>query len=65
MYSSLKNDLADIIIENISPIRNEYERIIDDKDYICKILKDGSYKASLKARKTLEKVHRKVGFIKR
>ena len=65
MYSSLKNDLIDLIIEFLKPIRQEYNRIISDKNFLDQVLKDGSEKASYKARRTLSKVYRKVGFVKK
>ena len=65
MYSILKRDLIDLIINFLTPIREEYDKIINDKEYLNEILSDGSEKASLKARKTLSKVYRKVGFVKK
>ncbi len=65
MYSSLKNDLIDLIIEFLNPIRQEYNRVISDKHYLDEVLKNGSEKASYKARRTLSKVYRKVGFVKK
>ena len=65
MYSDFKNDLSDIIIELLEPIQNEYNIIIKDKSYLEKMLKDGSEKAAYKARRTISKVYRKVGFVKK
>jgi len=65
MYSHFKNDLIEIIITCLDPIREKYDKIINDKDYLNKILREGSEKASFKARKTISKVYRKVGFIKK
>ena len=65
MYSHFKNDLIEIIIDCLNPIREEYDKIITDKNYLDKILKEGAEKASFKARKTISKVYRKVGFIKK
>ena len=65
MYSSLKNDLIDLIIEFLKPIRQEYDRVISDKNYLDQVLRNGSEKASYKARRTLSKVYRKVGFVKK
>ena len=65
MYSVLKKDLTEIIINNLSPIRNEYNKIITDKTYLNDLLKKGSDNASYRARKTLSKVYRKVGFVKK
>ena len=65
MYSHFKNDLIEIIISCLDPIKREYDRIISDKDYLNKILKEGSEKASFKARRTISKVYRKIGFVKK
>ena len=65
MYSVLKKDLIDLIINSLNPIRTEYSKVINDKEYLKKILSDGSEKATFKARKTLSKVYRKVGFVKK
>ena len=65
MYSDFKNDLADIIIETLDPIQIKYNEIIKDKTYLENILRDGSEKASFKARRTISKVYRKIGFVKK
>ena len=65
MYSDFKKDLIDIVIDYFSPIRREYNKIIDDKEYLNNILQDGANRASFKARKTISKVYRKVGFVKK
>ena len=65
MYSHFKNDLIEIIINCLNPIKQEYDKIINDKGYLNKVLKEGSEKASFKARKTISKVYRKVGFVKK
>ena len=64
MYSDFKNDLGQIIVEFLKPIQYNYSKIINDKEYLHTILDEGKNKASYKARKTLSKVYRKVGFIK-
>tara|TARA_B100000965_G_scaffold278836_1_gene236635 strand:- start:5829 stop:6827 length:999 start_codon:yes stop_codon:yes gene_type:complete len=63
MYSVFKNDLSDLIIDLLSPIRSEYNKLIDDKNYLLKILKDGSDYATNKANKTLSNVYKKVGLL--
>ena len=65
MYSDFKNDLADVIIEFLAPIKNEYNLLMKDKHHIENILKDGAIKATDKAYKTLDKVYRKIGLIKK
>ncbi|HSH35699.1 MAG TPA: tryptophan--tRNA ligase, partial [Schnuerera sp.] len=42
-----------------------YNELINDKDYLEKVYKEGAERASYVANKTLRKVYRKVGFIQR
>ena len=65
MYSDFKNDLGDAIIEFLTPIKSEYDLIMKDKSNIENILKEGAIKATNKAYKTLDKVYRKIGLIKK
>ena len=65
MYSDFKVDLADIVIDALKPIQDEYNRIYSDKTQLDQILKDGADKARYQARRTLDKVYRKVGLVKR
>tara|TARA_B110000263_G_scaffold174118_1_gene152063 strand:- start:178 stop:1179 length:1002 start_codon:yes stop_codon:yes gene_type:complete len=65
MYSDFKNDLSDIIIEFLSPIQVEYELLMKDRGEIERILKNGAEKAKNKAYKTLDKVYRKIGLVKK
>jgi tryptophanyl-tRNA synthetase len=62
-YGKFKEDLAEIVIEGLTPIQEKYDDLIKDKDYLEKIYKEGSEKANYKAMKTLRKVYKKVGFI--
>ena len=43
----------------------EYELLMKDKGHIENILKDGAEKARNKAYKTLDKVYRKIGLVKK
>jgi tryptophanyl-tRNA synthetase len=65
MYSDFKNDLSDIIVEFLSPIQIEYKLLMKDRGQIERILKNGAEKAKNKAYKTLDKVYRKIGLVKK
>ena len=65
MYSEFKSDLGDIIVELLTPIQKEYKMLMKDKRHIEVILKNGAEKARHKAYKTLDKVYRKIGLVKR
>lgn len=62
-YGPFKNDLAELIIESLRPIQEEYKRLINDKAYLEEVMAKGASKASYLANKTLRKVYRKVGFV--
>ena len=62
-YAEFKKALADRIIQTMEPIRQEFLRIMADKDYLPAIYEAGGEKARAKAQKTLTKVYRKVGFM--
>ena len=65
MYSDFKSDLGDIIVELLAPIQKEYKLLMKDKGNIENVLKNGAEKARHKAYKTLDKVYRKIGLVKR
>ena len=64
MYSELKVDLADIIIDKLKPIQDKYNILISDKGELDEIFKIGRDKAAYLSNKTLSKVYRKIGLIK-
>ena len=64
MYSDLKVDLADIIIDKLKPVQDKYNILISDKSELDKIFKIGRDKAAYLSNKTLSKVYRKIGLIK-
>jgi tryptophanyl-tRNA synthetase len=64
-YGEFKEDISEIIIDTLKPIREKYLEYMNDKAYLEKVYKEGSEKASIVARKTLRKVYKKTGFIPR
>lgn len=64
-YGKFKNDLAEVIIEGLRPIKNKYNDLMKNKDYIENVYIEGANKAEAVARKTLRKVYKKVGFVPR
>ncbi len=61
-YKEFKDGLAEVIIESLMPIQKKYHSLIDEKSYLEKILNEGSTNAMYRARKTIQKVYRKIGF---
>ncbi len=64
-YGKLKEDLAEVVVEGLSPIQEKFNDFMNNKDYLEKIYKEGADKAEYQAMKTLRKVYKKVGFIPR
>ena len=64
-YGVFKNAVAEAIIEELRPIRERYEDLKKNKDYIEQVYKTGAERASRLASKTLSKVYRRVGYVNR
>jgi tryptophanyl-tRNA synthetase len=63
MYSNFKSELGNVMTEFLKPIQKKYDEISTDKAYLESVLDKGAKDAYYRARKTLSKVYRKVGFI--
>jgi tryptophanyl-tRNA synthetase len=64
-YADFKVDTAEVVIEELRPIREEASKLLGDKAYLQSVYQKGAEKAEAVARKTLRKVYKKVGFIPR
>lgn len=64
-YGDFKVKTAEAVIEMLRPVRERYEDICKNKDYIESVYKNGAKTASYVADKTLNKVYKKLGFIAR
>ena len=64
-YGEFKDDLAQVVIDSLSPIQQKYKEYREDKEFLEKVYTSGAEKAEAKAIKTLRKVYKKVGFIPR
>ena len=54
-YGEFKADVAEVIVEALSPIREKYLELLKDKEYLEKVYAMGAAKAEKQARKTLRK----------
>jgi tryptophanyl-tRNA synthetase len=63
-FSGFKSDLADAIVDKISPIGKEIKRLMNDKKYLDNVLSIGNEKAKLKAEKTMSELYDIIGFIR-
>jgi tryptophanyl-tRNA synthetase len=61
-YSYLKNKLSEILIEVICPVGKKIKKLLDDKTYLKKVLKEGTEKARNLAEDNLKEIRNAVGF---
>ena len=64
LYSDFKQNLSELIINSLKPIKEKYNYVINDKQYLSDILKKGEELSKYKASKTISKVYKKIGFLK-
>ncbi len=62
-YGAFKPAVGDAVIETLRPIREETQRLLDDKAYLESVYRAGAERAGKIAWKTLSKVYKKVGFL--
>ena len=62
-YSFLKTKLAEILIEEMTPVGKEIQKLLDDKSHLKGILKKGSEKANIIAEENLKNIRDIVGLI--
>jgi len=61
-FSEFKKDLSQIVVDKIDPISSEIKKLLQDKDYLDKILSDGCKKADEIASQKIKKIHKILGF---
>tara|TARA_B100001121_G_scaffold306303_1_gene325537 strand:+ start:51 stop:1052 length:1002 start_codon:yes stop_codon:yes gene_type:complete len=61
-FSEFKKKLASLIVDKISPISFEINKLLNDQLFIDKVLKDGAEKADAIASKKIENLKKIVGF---
>lgn len=64
-YARLKEDVAEVVIEELKPIQEKIDYLLSNKDYLESVFRMGAQKAEKTAIKTLRKVQKKVGFIQK
>tara|TARA_B100001057_G_scaffold72501_2_gene66775 strand:- start:963 stop:1964 length:1002 start_codon:yes stop_codon:yes gene_type:complete len=61
-FSEFKENLSQILIEKIIPISLEIKKLLNDSNYLDKILQEGCEKANDIASKKMKKIHEIMGF---
>lgn len=61
-YGDFKLAVGETVADAVAPVQAEQKRLLADKAYLNGVLKEGAERAFRTARRTLNKVYRKVGF---
>lgn len=61
-YGEFKLAVAETVADKLAPIQAEQARLLADRDYLDGVLKSGAQRAEYTAKKTLNKVYKKIGF---
>jgi tryptophanyl-tRNA synthetase len=61
-YGDLKKDLADVVVDFVTPFRERTLELLDDQAYLTGVLKLGAETAGAVAEATLRDVYQRVGF---
>lgn len=62
-YGKLKERVAEVVVEGLRPIRESYEKLINQKDYLHKILEEGEKCAREIATATYKEAKEKMGLV--
>lgn len=63
-YGSLKGELAEVVVEHLTPIRERANELLNDKAQLDRLLAVGANKANEIAEQTLAKVYDRLGFVR-
>lgn len=63
-FNRFKKDLTELLVFKLSDINTQYKYLMNNQDYLYKVLKEGAEVAYLKASKTINKVKSLLGFIR-
>jgi tryptophanyl-tRNA synthetase len=63
LYGALKTDLADVVVEFVTPFRDRTQQYLDDPETLDALLAKGAEKARAVAAETLSQTYERVGFL--
>ncbi len=62
-YGDFKKDLADVVVEFVTPFRDRTMELLEDRVQLDAVLREGADKANAVAERTLADVYERVGFV--
>ncbi|WP_084152269.1 tryptophan--tRNA ligase [Nocardioides halotolerans] len=64
-YGDLKKDLAEVVVDFVTPFRDRTLELLDDQAHLTQVLEQGRHQAQEVAQATLDDVYQRVGFVAR
>ena len=64
-YGDFKTAVGEAVVEELRPVREKFDQLMADKAYLEDCGKEGANQASYLAERTLLKVQKRIGFVKR
>ncbi len=61
-YGDMKKQLAEDIIITVEPIRERINQILDDREFLAKVVAEGAEKARISASQTIREVREIIGY---
>ena len=62
-YGDLKSEVADVVLETLTPLRERTRELLEDRTELERILAEGAERARGVAEATLRDVYDRVGFL--
>lgn len=62
-FANFKQELADVLIDHISPIREKVNQLIADEAYLMSVLQESSQRANEIASENMKKIKEIIGFV--
>ncbi len=64
-YGDFKQTVGEAVAEHLAPVRENFARYMENKDYLEQCYRAGAEHAEMLAQRTIDKMYKKVGFIAR
>jgi tryptophanyl-tRNA synthetase len=63
-YGQFKQDVAEAVVELLTPIQERYNALRDDEGELLRLLRVGAEKAAATAEPTLQAMYERMGFVR-
>lgn len=64
-YGAFKTAVGEAVIEELRPVRDSFDHLMGNKDYLEQVYTDNAKKALWLSTRTMDEVYKKIGFVRR